>query len=218
MTNVTMKSDSFEPATDTAAHLFWFDPIESGVRERVREFIEALICGELDAALSRPRYGRAKSDDACSAGIVGHRHGSRTRSLTGSFGKTVITVPRARLQTSEGGTIEWHSKALRAYQRRTLTADALIASAYLAGTNTRRVRRALAALFRGAVSKDIVSRVWRKIKSDWDAWNERSLAAEPIVRLILDGTVVRVGHAGRHRSAPQGVHSQVEAQAPPRRR
>ena len=101
-------------------------------------------------------------------------------------------MPRARLQTSEGGTTEWHSKALRTYQRRTLTADALIAGAYLAGTNTRRVRRALAALFRGAVSKDIVSRVWRKIKSDWDFWSARSLAAEPIVRLILDGTVVRV--------------------------
>jgi hypothetical protein len=54
------------------------------------------------------------------------------------------------------------------------------------------VRRALAALFRGAVSKDIVSRVWRKIKSDWEAWTARALAAEPIVRLILDGTVVRV--------------------------
>ena len=194
MTNVTTKSNSFEPATDTAAHLFdnWFDPIEIGVRERVREFIEALIRGELDAVLARPRYGRAKNDDACPAGIVGHRHGSRTRSLTGSFGKTEITVPRARLQTSEGGTTEWHSEALRTYQRRTLTADALIAGAYLGGTNTRRVRRALAALFRGAVSKDIVSRVWRKIKSDWDFWSARSLAAEPIVRLILDGTVVRV--------------------------
>src|SRR5207249_7200155 len=53
-------------------------------------------------------------------------------------------------------------------------------------------RRALAAVFAGAVSKDIVSRVWRKVKSDWDSWNARSLAAEPIVRLILDGTVVRV--------------------------
>ena len=133
MTNVTTKSDSFEPATDTAAHLFdnWFDPIEIGVRERVREFIEALIRVELDAVLARPRYGRAKNDDACPAGIVGHRHGSRTRSLTSSFGKTEITVPRARLQTSEGGTTEWHSKALRTYQRRTLTADALIAGAYL---------------------------------------------------------------------------------------
>src|SRR5437016_7580784 len=194
MTNVTMKSDSLEPATDTAAHFFdhWFDPIESSVRDRVRGFIEELIRCELDEALARPRYARAKDADSRAANIVGHRHGSRTRSLTGSFGKTEITVPRARLRTCEGGTTEWHSKALRAYQRRTLTADALIASAYLAGTNTRRVRRALAALFRGAVSKDIVSRVWRKIKSDWDAWNARSLAAEPIVRLILDGTAVRV--------------------------
>jgi transposase-like protein len=47
-------------------------------------------------------------------------------------------------------------------------------------------------VFGGAVSKDTVSRVWRKVRSDWDAWNARSLAAEPIVRLILDGTVVRV--------------------------
>jgi putative transposase len=56
----------------------------------------------------------------------------------------------------------------------------------------RRVRGALSALFRDGVSKDIVSRAWRKIKSDWDAWNVRSLADEPMVRLILDGTVVRV--------------------------
>src|SRR5579864_2117255 len=44
----------------------------------------------------------------------------------------------------------------------------------------------------GAVGKDTLSRVWRKVKSAWDAWNARSLADEPIVRLILDGTVVRV--------------------------
>ena len=76
--------------------------------------------------------------------------------------------------------------------RRTLVADALIAGSYLAGTNTRRVRRALGALFGGAVGKDTVSRVWRKVQTDWDAWNARSLAEEPIVRLVLDGTVVRV--------------------------
>ena len=37
-----------------------------------------------------------------------------------------------------------------------------------------------------------MSRVWRKVKADWEAGNARSLAEEPIVRLILDGTVVRV--------------------------
>ena len=48
------------------------------------------------------------------------------------------------------------------------------------------------AVFAGPVGKDVVSRVWRKTKGDWDAWNARSLAEEPIVRLILDGTVARV--------------------------
>ena len=133
----------------------------------------------------------AAADNAAEP-IVGHRHGHRTRSLTGTFGPTRLAIPRARIVAKEGKTTEWNSKALRAYQRRTRAADALIASAYLSGTNTRRVRRALAALFGGAVGKDTVSRVWRKVKGDWDAWNVRSLAGEPIIRLILDGTVVRV--------------------------
>ena len=53
-------------------------------------------------------------------------------------------------------------------------------------------RNTQSAVFGGAVSKDTVSRVWRKVKGDWDAWNARSLAEEPIIRVILDGTVVRV--------------------------
>jgi transposase-like protein len=54
------------------------------------------------------------------------------------------------------------------------------------------VRRALAALLGGAIGKDIVSRTWRKVETDWNAWNVHSLADEPTVHLVLDGTVVRV--------------------------
>src|SRR6202165_4585571 len=201
MTSITTKPDSLQHEAETAPQLFddWFDPIETEVRGRARQFIEELIRGELDEALARPRYGRSKAAaDEERAGVAGHRHGSRTRSLTGTFGPIEIAVPRARLETPDGRTTEWHSSALRAYQRRTLAADALIANCYLAGTNTRRVRRALAALFGGAVGKDTVSRAWRKAKTDWDAWNARPLADEApgldpgVVRLILDGTVVRV--------------------------
>jgi len=195
MTSTTTKPDSSQPAAEMAVDLFdnWFDPIESAVRDRVRGLIEELIRGELDAVLARPRYGRGPmAGNEARPGATGHRHGSRTRSLTGTFGPVEVAVPRARLNSPEGRTTEWKSTALRAYQRRTLAADALIAGTYLAGTNTRRVRRALGALFGGAVGKDTVSRVWRKVKSDWDAWNARSLADEPIVRVILDGTVVRV--------------------------
>jgi putative transposase len=195
MKTITTKPELSQPDRNTPSYLFddWFDPIEAGLRERVRELIEEMIRNELDAVLSRPRYGRrAKTAAGEIAGVAGHRHGSRPRTLMGSFGKTEIEVPRARLATTDGKTSEWKSQALRAYQRRTLAADALIAGTYLAGTNTRRVRRALGALFGRAVGKDTVSRVWRKVKTDWEAWNARSLADEPIVRLILDGTVVRV--------------------------
>jgi putative transposase len=178
---------------ETAEHLFdnWFDPVEAGLRDRAREFLQAM----LDKVLARSRYARRADSEEMD--ITGHRHGHRSRSLLGTFGRVEIEVPRARLDTVDGKTTEWKSGTLRAYQRRTLAADALIASTYLAGTNTRRVRRALGALFGGAVGKDTVSRVWRKVKSDWDAWNARSLAEEPIVRLILDGTVVRVRLDGK---------------------
>jgi transposase-like protein len=191
-------ADSATPAAETTCRLFdnWFDPIESGVRSRVRDFIETMMEEELDAVLSRPRYGRVAPGVGKAAGaaeaVSGHRHGHRSRSLLGTFGPVEIAMPRARLNAPGGGTTEWKSKALKAYQRRTVAADSLIAATYLAGTNTRRVRRALTTLFGGAVSKDTVSRTWRKVKTDWDAWNARSLADEPIVRLILDGTMVRV--------------------------
>jgi transposase-like protein len=101
----------------------WFDPLETELRARARGFIEELIRGELDAVLARPRYGRSEAtgNDA-KAGVAGHRHGSRRRTLTGTFGPVEIAVPRARLEAADGKTTEWKSAALRAYQRRTLAA------------------------------------------------------------------------------------------------
>ena len=107
---------------------------------------------------------------------AGHRHGSRTRSLTGTFGPIEIGVLRAQLILPEGKTTEWKSQALRAYQRRTLAADMLIRE-YLSGWH----QHAPGAPF-------ACRPVWRcggqghgepelrKVKSDWDAWN--TLAAE----------------------------------------
>jgi hypothetical protein len=84
MTSHTTKPDSSQLASEKAVDLFdnWFDPIETEVRARAREFIEELIRGELDAALARPRYQRGKkAADEGRSGVCGHRHGSRTRSL-----------------------------------------------------------------------------------------------------------------------------------------
>ena len=164
----------------------WFDPIEAGVRDRVRGFIEELLEEELTAALGRSRHERAAAEPN------GYRNGTRERRLLGSFGPVQISVPRARMAAEGGGTQEWRSAALPRYARMTRQVEALIAGAYLSGTNTRRVKRALAALFKGAVGKDVVSRTWRKVRADWETWARRDLAGEDTVRLILDGTVVKV--------------------------
>jgi putative transposase len=162
-----------------------YDPIEDRLRASVRATIETMFEEELAAFLGRLRYRRGGDT------VKGYRHGHRERQLTGTFGTETVRVPRARIENEAGQVGEWRSKALPRYQRLTKKAEALIAAVYLAGTNTRRVKRALFGLFEGAVSKDVVSRAWRKVKVDWDAWCARSLADEDIVRLILDGTVVR---------------------------
>jgi putative transposase len=162
----------------------WFDPIEAELRERVRLFLEEMVEQEATAALGRGRYQRGAA--------AGYRHGTRSRRLLGSFGPLEIAVPRARLVAPDGTSREWQSAVLPRYARMTRQVEALIAAAYLAGTNTRRVKRALGALFKGAIGKDVVSRVWRKVKADWEAWTRRDLTEEDIVRLILDGSVVRV--------------------------
>ena len=85
MKSISTKSDSSQPAADTAVYLFddWFDPIEAGVRDRVREFIQAMVEGELDATLMRRRYGRrpksTSDDDDGLVAVTGHRHGHRSR-------------------------------------------------------------------------------------------------------------------------------------------
>jgi putative transposase len=181
-----MDEHSTKEATDPTlfAGAAWFDPIEAKLRGRIRGFIEELVEQELAEALGRRRYERG--------GTLGHRHGRRERRLTGSFGPVEIAVPRARLRAGDGTTSEWRSAVLPRYARMTRQVEALIAGVYLAGTNTRRVKRALGALFRGAVGKDVVSRTWRKVKADWEAWCRRDLAGEDVTRLVLDGTVVRV--------------------------
>ena len=174
----------------------WFDPLEAAVRFQVRAFIETMVEAELLAALGgRDRYQRKGAPK-------GYRNGHRDRQLVGTFGQQRVSLPRARLIEESGGEREWHSQTIRAYKRVTKQAEALIAQVYLAGTNTRRVRRALASLFGGAVSKDTVSRAWRKVQGDWAAWQARDLSQEDIVRLIVDGTGVKVRLDKRVTSIP----------------
>ena len=120
-----MTTDSMTMESDATLFLgeAWFDPIEAGIREQIRGFIEGLIEEELTAALGRRRYergpGETRSASAEAAGSMpleetpasptpsaGYRHGHRERRLCGSFGTVEIAVPRARIgvRTARGAS------------------------------------------------------------------------------------------------------------------
>jgi transposase-like protein len=64
---------------------------------------------------------------------------------------------------------------------------------YLSGTNTRRLRGALAPLLRGApLSKDAVSRLVGRLREDFAAWAKRDLGELRVRYLFLDGWYPRV--------------------------
>ena len=125
------------------------------------------------------RWAAVRAINAAAA-PKGYRNGHRYRQLVGTFGALTVSLPRVRLLDGDGGEKEWRSQTIQAYKRLTKRAEAIIANTYLAGTNTRRVRRALAGLFGGKVGKDAVSRAWRKVKTDWESWQARTCRARTL--------------------------------------
>ena len=161
--------------------------LEELMRERIRATIESIVAEELEAALGAGRSQRV--------GLVrvGYRHGQRTRTLTTSLGPTTIAMPRARIEGEDGWRREWRSRIIPRYQRRTERVDEAILGVYLSGTNTRRLRGALAPLLRGApLSKDAVSRLVGRLREDFAAWTKRDLGELKVRYLFLDGWYPRV--------------------------
>ena len=179
-----MGSDS---KTEEQREGFGADAIEQVMRERIRDTIERLVEEELDAVLGAGKSMRVGEER------MGYRHGGRLRTLSTSLGPTTFTLPRARLHEPAGGTREWRSAVIPRYGRRTERVDEALLGVYLSGTNTRRIRGALAPLLRGTpMAKDAISRLVGRLREDFAAWGQRDLAAEQIRYLFLDGWYPRV--------------------------
>lgn len=179
------------------AEAFGPDTIEGRMRTRIRETIEAIVEEELAAALAAEKSARVGADRQ------GYRHGTRERTLTTSLGPTTFAMPRGRLRAGDGPTTEWRSTTVARYQRRTARVDEALLGVYLAGSNTRRLKGALAPLLRGGpLSKDAVSRLVGRLRDDFETWRTRDLAAEEIRYLFLDGWFPKVRIGGRRERVP----------------
>jgi putative transposase len=201
MTQDTKKS----PGVEAVSIPVGATSLELMMRQRARHWIETIVEEEVDAVL-----GAALSERTDARG--GYRHGTRERTLTTSLGPTTIAMPRARIDQADGSRREWQSQAVRRYQRRTEVVDAAILGVYLGGTNTRRIKGALAPLLRGGpLSKDAVSRLVGRLAGDFETWRTRDLAADAIQYVILDGWYPKVRIGKRRARVPVLVTLGVRA-------
>jgi transposase-like protein len=154
--------------------------IETQMRRRILEAIEVVLEEELTEALGTGRYERGEDRR-------GVRNGHERRRITTAVGTETLAVPRGRITLDDGSSREFRSEALPRYARRTREVDEAILGAYLAGANTRRIRKALAPLLgEEHLSKSAVSRV----------------SGERYAILFLDATHLKVRLAKRVVSAP----------------
>lgn len=166
------------------------------IHDRVREAVEQFVEEELAVALGALRYQR--SDERS-----GYRNGTRSRTLTAQSGPFTMRVPRAVILDEKRRKHEWQSKLLPRYQRRLPEINEAIASVYLSGANTRRLKGALRPLLRTApLSRSAISRVVQTLKGALDDWRKRKLDEIDIAYLYLDAIALRVRQAKRVASTP----------------
>ena len=167
------------------------DRLRESLSAKVRETIEELLQAELDEVLGALRHERTEERR-------GYRNGSYERRLVTETGPTVLSVPRARIEDEAGKTREHHSGILPKYERRSRRVNEAIVACYLAGANTRRVRKALEPLLGSSqLSKSAISRVVNRLKARFDTWMQRDLSEEGSLVLYLDGMHLPVRLARR---------------------
>jgi transposase-like protein len=119
------------------------------------------------------------------------------------MGPVSLNVPRGRLEKLDGSTSEFQSSIIPKYQRRTRKVDEAILGVYLAGGNTRRIRKALAPLLGDAnLSKSAISRVVTRLRELFEQWSERDLSEENYPVIYLDGIHLKVRLVRRVVSVP----------------
>ncbi len=170
--------------------------VQSLLRRRILEAIEVVLEEEVAQALGVGRHERGEQRQ-------GYRNGAKERRVTTANGSQAIKVPRARVTEYDGSTREFRSELLPRYQRRTKDVDDAILGAYLAGANSRRIKKALGPLLgHEHLSKSAISRVVGRLKTLFADWKSRDLVNEHYPLIFLDGFHLKVRLAKRVVSAP----------------
>lgn len=170
--------------------------IDRLLRDRARRAIEIVLEEELEQALGCTRYDRSEARR-------GYRNGAIERRVTTESGLQRLRIPRGRIDREDGATEEFRSEVLPRYARRTRRVDEAVLGVYLAGGNSRRIRKALKPLLgESHLSKSAISRIVGRLKALFEEWSGRDLSSEEYRILFLDGFHLKVRLARRVVSVP----------------
>lgn len=191
-----MKSIKAVPVRTTAVALpFSMDVLSDVARDHIRQALGRVAQEELTAFLGAGVYARTETRR-------GYRNGTKTRTLSTSFGPTELVVPRALVFDGERRQ-EWQSQIVPRYARRTREVDAALLGLYFGGVNTRRVKQAIRPLLKNSpLSKSSISRVIVQLQAYFENWSKRDLSGEDIRYVYLDATFMPVRCGGKAERLP----------------
>ncbi len=174
------------PAVPVTSTPIW-EGLESFVRTRIQETIQAVLEEEVTALLGRGRSERRAAVDAA----PGYRNGlGKSRRLTLSCGTVEVRRPRVR-----GLEERFESRVLPLFRRQTREVAELLPELYLHGLSKGDFDLALRGLLRNGapLSPASIERLRAKWQVEYEEWACRSLEDRELVYLWADGIYVRAG-------------------------
>jgi putative transposase len=179
-----MKEDStFAPQPSKVC---WAN-LEEFARQKVQEFLQALLEEEVTELLGRAKSQRRAEVDPQGGYRNGH---GKPRELSTSFGTLTVARPRVR-----GLEERFESRLLPLFRRHTKQVGELLPQLYLHGLAEGDFELALRGLLgEGApLSASSVARLKAGWQGEYEAWKRRSLADLEVVYLWVDGIYVKAG-------------------------
>jgi len=164
-----------------------WEELEAMARERIQEFVQALLEEEVTALVGRQKSERRASVDATPV----YRNGYGKPRKLAMMGGT-IEVSRPRVRGVEG---RFESRVLPLFKRRTEAVGELLPQLYLHGLAQGDFELALRGLLGdGApLSESSIERLRSKWVAQYEAWRQRGLRGLKPVYLWADGIYVKAG-------------------------
>lgn len=164
-----------------------WEQLETMARERIQEFVQALLEEEVTALVGRRKSERREAVDAPAIYRNGHGKPRRLAMMGGT-----IEVRRPRLRGLEE---RFESRILPLFRRRTEQVSQLLPELYLHGLAQGDFELALRGLLgeSAPLSASSIERLRGKWVAEYEAWRRRSLRGLEPVYLWADGIYVKAG-------------------------